>query len=296
MLAARGQRRVGRAELRWAVVFARRLWCIGVERTGLSLDTRFVPAAPGPARRSACLYVLAQGTFEVHGAAGQRFEAPSAFVLSDEHLEGAHGSRPFTFRATGRPYSALELHLPAEDLTVRSAALPVRVTLDPGTWEAARAVARLGDDDDLQRHLGELLGRLASADLVAPSAAEALRRGPPAAFVVLWRALRPMVERLYLTPTLQEVHEATGVSVRQLDRHIQDFVTSFAMVGEGWRPATRHLRLKLAILLLSAQGASVGDVARAVGYQSSDAMARAFRDAGLSAPSAVQEQLHAIGE
>ena len=71
-----------------------------------------------------------------------------------------------------------------------------------------------------------------------------------------------MIERLYLTPTLAEVEEATGVSLRQLDRHIQDFVSAFAVVGEGWRATTRHFRLKLAIVFLSAPGATVGEVAR----------------------------------
>jgi AraC-like DNA-binding protein len=276
-------------------VFAQRFWCIGLERTGLTLDTRFVPAAAGAARRTACLYLLVKGTIEVHGAADQHFEAPSAFVLSEEHLEGSRGSRPFTFQATGHPYSAVELHFPAEDLSVQPFALPVPVSLDAGTWEAARAVARLGDDDALRLGLTELLGRVTSAGLVAPSVAAELLRSPPEAFGLLWRAFRPMIERLYLTPTLQEVQDATGISVRQLDRHIQEFVTSFSVVGEGWRTTMHHLRLKLAILLLSARGATIGEVANAVGYRSTDAMARAFRDAGLSAPSIVQQQLQALG-
>jgi len=78
---------------------------------------------------------------------------------------------------------------------------------------------------------------------------------------------------------------------RQLDRYLQDFFETFTMVGGGWRAATVHLRIKLAVMFLSAEGVSVAEVARAVGYGSSDAMARAFRDAGLSAPTTLREAL-----
>ena len=75
-----------------------------------------------------------------------------------------------------------------------------------------------------------------------------------------------MIERLYLNPTLQEVGSASGLSTRQLDRYVKSFVTTFGLVGDRWRASTLHLRLKLAVLLLSADEASVADVASAVGY------------------------------
>jgi AraC-like DNA-binding protein len=51
----------------------------------------------------------------------------------------------------------------------------------------------------------------------------------------------------------------------------------------------RVLRLRAAVLLLSAPEATPSDVARTVGYGSLDAMGRAFRDAHLPAPSVVQQ-------
>jgi transcriptional regulator GlxA family with amidase domain len=84
---------------------------------------------------------------------------------------------------------------------------------------------------------------------------------------------------------------ATGLSVSQAEREVQRLVSLFGMVGPGLRNVTHHLRLKVAVLFLSADGVSVGDVAQAVGYGSVDAMARAFRLAGLAAPSVIQESL-----
>jgi transcriptional regulator GlxA family with amidase domain len=170
----------------------------------------------------------------------------------------------------------------------------MEIALDDRTWAAARAVARFGDEDaSFRSDVTALVEQIASVGLIVPAAAARTLDGAPPAFAVLWRALRPMIERLYLTPTLQEVGNATGISIRQVDRYIQDFVSSFALVGQGWRPATLHLRLKLATLLLSAEGATMAEVASAVGYRSADAMARAFRDAGMQPPTVVQEQIRA---
>ena len=57
----------------------------------------------------------------------------------------------------------------------------------------------------------------------------------------------------------------------------------------GFRDAMRVIRLRAAVLLLSAPDGTPSDVARIVGYGSLDAMGRAFRDAHLPAPSVVQE-------
>lgn len=49
------------------------------------------------------------------------------------------------------------------------------------------------------------------------------------------------------------------------------------------------MRLRAAVLWLSSPELTVSDVARIVGYQSTDAMSRAFRDAALPAASVVQD-------
>jgi transcriptional regulator GlxA family with amidase domain len=102
-----------------------------------------------------------------------------------------------------------------------------------------------------------------------------------------------MAEQLYLTPTLQEVGELTGLSTRMVERYVQEFVGDFGLAGGSWRASTRYLRLRLAAILLTAKGATVSEVALRVGYRSADAMARAFRDAGMLPPSDVQERARA---
>jgi AraC-like DNA-binding protein len=224
-----------------------------------------------------------------------RLEAPCVFVGSEEQLEGADGTRSMTFTARGSPFRAIELHVHDHDLTSRPGAFPRRLDVDPSVLRAAAEVARLTDQDDasLESSFVALLEHLAERGLLSRRISD-LPDGPISrSFSLLWGALRPMIERLYLNPTLQEVGQASKLSTRQLDRYIQRFVSSFGLVGERWRTTTLHLRLKLAIILLSADGASITDVANAVGYGSSDAMARMFRDAGLPAPALVQQQVRA---
>ena len=295
MLIARGHTHVGKSDLRWGFGFTRAVWCVAIRRTGLVLDTRLVPASRDDREGSVSLYLVVHGSFEVHGGdprSGQRFEGPAAFIVSEEGLEGARGERPFTFTAAGEPYAAIELHFRADDLTVSAEALPRPVELGSAVWEAAAAVTRIARDDAaFERDVATLFERIARTALASRSVARRIGDDVPRTFTVLWSAVRPMIERFYLTPTLKELGDGAGVSLRHIDRYIEEFATSFSVVGKGWRQTTRHLRLKMAVMLLSADDVSVAEVASAVGYRSSDAMSRAFRDAGLPPPREVQEDV-----
>lgn len=291
MYIARGAKHLNSADIAWTIGFSPRVWCLVVEHRGMVLDTRFVPAAADDDHKTHCISFLLHGTFAIHD--GPHYEAPCALVLRRRHIEGANGVRPFTFRAAGEPYAVVELHVRELDLAISIGDRPRRYDVDASVLEAARAVLNnAGHDDSMRTALSTLLAGASSNGLLRGPGAPTVH-APPRTFEALWRALRPMIERLYLTPTLQELGSGSGLSTRQIDRHVRSFVSTYSIVGEGWRAATLHLRLKLAIMLLSAADASVAEVADAVGYQSTDAMARAFRDAGLAAPSAVQEQLHA---
>ncbi len=141
--------------------------------------------------------------------------------------------------------------------------------------------------------IAELLEALSALSLVSAETAASATRPLAPPFRVLWRALRPMAERLELLPTIQQLSAAMGTTPREVDRYVRAFVSASGLVGAGWRPASLHLRLKLAVIMLSAEDASVAEVARVIGYGSADAMARAFRDAALPSPGAVRDALGA---
>jgi AraC-like DNA-binding protein len=295
MLVARGTLELRGAKLRWGVGFTARLWFLAVWRSGLAIDTRFIPPGRGAAKKSTCLYHLIRGVWETHPPAAASFDGPSAFLLAREHLDGGNGTRSLTYRAAGEPYASIEVHGSIDDLGTAGSP-PVPVALDARAWQSAEQVVALGLDDDqaLAARLSELVDRLRELGLVSADAHEAMTRPPSLVFRALWRAFRPLVESFSTSATLRDVSTATGLSERQASRNVESFFGRFAFPGKGWRPVLRVVRLKLAVLLLSAEHATVGDVADAVGYKSVTAMAKAFRDAKLAPPSEIQDLLRAV--
>jgi AraC-like DNA-binding protein len=296
MLVARGHLRIGRAEQRWSLCFAPRLWISIVQRSGLVLDTRFVAPATDEPPATTCLFLLQRGRWIFHDERGASLQSPSAFVITEEELEGGRGARPYTYAAVGDPYHAIEIHVGGGDLTRPAARAPAALDVPTSVWRSAEEVQQHAarDDASCRRVVGELLRGLGRAGLLRPRVVDHALQHDSRRHALLWAGVRPMIEKLYLTPTLQEVADRVGLSTRQVDRYVEGFVGAFGLVGERWRSSTLHLRLKLAVVLLSADEASVAEVAGAIGYSSSDAMARAFRDAGLPPPATVQRQVRGV--
>jgi AraC-like DNA-binding protein len=291
MLVARGETTVGEGSLRWTVLFGAKLWASIIERRRLVYDTRFVPASSAPPSDRPSLYLLIEG--EILEGASRVAVAPCALLVSDTHLDGANGQRPWCYRAPGEPFRLIELHLDPRETSLRPAARPAPLPLDRATWDAARRLYAARDEDGNIAHaLTDLTHALHAQSLVTQELVESTRRQAPTPFQVLWRGVAPIIARLHLRSTMSELSALTGTSSREVDRLVRAFVTSFGLVGDGWRDISRFWRLKLATLFLTADGATLADIARAVGYGSSDAMGRAFRDAGLPAPSIAQAEMH----
>jgi transcriptional regulator GlxA family with amidase domain len=112
----------------------------------------------------------------------------------------------------------------------------------------------------------------------------------PERFRRLWSAMQPLYATYGATTSLKQIASSLGMSMRQVGRDAKDLAAAFG-IGGGYRDALLVLRLRVAVLLLSAPDATVADVAKLVGYGSAIAMARAFRDAKLPAPSVIQTAL-----
>jgi AraC-like DNA-binding protein len=291
MLTARGHTSIGTGALRWGVALASRFSLLVVERSGLVFDSSLVPPAPEPMGRGVRLHVLLQGRWM--SSDGRTLEAPQSLVLSAEHGEGARGERPWSCRTEGAPYCAIELRFHGDDTSLRTGSTPEGVVLGAPVWDAAHRVAlasRTGTSD-MREAVRALLEVLASGSMVHSRVVRSARRAPEPGLQTVWRAFRPVIEALDLNPTVKQVCAVSGATPRELDRFVRELVVSCDLVGGSWRGVARQWRLKLAILLLSAEGASVGAVARRVGYGSTDAMARAFRDAALPPPRLVRQQV-----
>jgi AraC-like DNA-binding protein len=292
LLLARGHRQIGAASFRWAVVFTGAGWFQIFEIDGLVCDTRVFPPPEAPPKALACFELVVRGMFQGFGALEGTFSDRSALVMRHEHYQGADRRRSFAFRAEGTPLVIVEWQAPSE-IVESLPRLPVSIALDAEAWDAATRAGVLSQNDDqvLEDSIRALVQRLAAGGLVTKEGAAKALRDPPSPIARLWRALKPTIEHLALSVTASDLGTATDLSTSQVERAFRRWATAFALVGPGLRSVTHTLRMNTAVMFLSAEGASIADVALATGYGSPDALARAFRDAGLEPPTVVQKRL-----
>lgn len=275
VLVATSELSIGEARLRSALLVERAVRGTVIRREGLAFDTRFAAALAGKPEPVAHLYVVLEGRLVWDGGA---HAGPAAFVLADDEIERV-GPRSPTFRTDGPRVTVVQLRIARE-----LAPWPVGlghgpVALGDAAWAAARALIEQPTEP---RALAALMTALGVPIEIALEEPERLRR--------LWAVIEPLYAEYGATMSIKQIANALGLSMRQVGRDAKELASTFGL-GDGYRDALLMLRLRTAVVMLSAAEATVVEVARLVGYGSPIAMARAFRDAKLPAPSAVQAEL-----
>lgn len=287
MLVAASQRAFAGSGLRTAIFLERQLRAHLIARDRLVFDTRFSP--PGElAGRYAHVFVQLAGDFAWQGGT---HAGPVAFVLADTEFDRVTPGSP-TFRSWGAPGVIVEIRVRASAIggPIGLAHGPRPLTL--ATWDHYRAVgdAFVGGAtvEALAPQLRALLAALATAGVLAPDVVASVVEDEPERYRRLWAVMRPLYEDYATSASLKQIAVLARLSLRQLGRDLADLTRDFGMFGGGFRDTMRILRLRAAVLALSAPTATPSEVASFVGYGSLDAMGRAFRDAHLPAPSVVQ--------
>jgi AraC-like DNA-binding protein len=272
--------------MRSTLVLERALRGVVVRRENLAFDTKFGASAPGKLEKVGHLFLLVSGKLAT--SAGQVFDAPVGVLLADDEIERI-SPKAATFRTFGPNVDVIQLRFERSDLLVEPGLARGPLPL-AGCWDAARALfdgAPRGDAQSLIR----LLDTLVAAKVVHPHIPGTIQATESAAFVRLWDTLSPLYQTYGGTLSLKQIAAHLGLSLRQVGRDAKELTATFGF-GGGFRDMLLMLRLRVAVLLLSSD-ATVNDVAKVVGYGSPIAMARAFRDAKLPAPSVVQAELQA---
>jgi AraC-like DNA-binding protein len=287
VLSATSLRSFSSSTLRSTIFLERRFRVHLMSRDRLVYDSRFAPPAKKPSP-FVHLYASLRGTTMI--ASKPPLESSHALVLAETEFDRVLPESR-TFRSYGTPAEIVEMRLPAQDL-----ALPVGidhgpVVLPAAVWSAYHALAAQPSEALLQA----LIVQLAEARIVSEDLARSVVTQEPERYVRVWSVIEPLYRDLATGASLKQIAVLAGLSLRQLGRDLTDFTRDFGMFGAGFRDAMRILRLRAAVLLLSAPGGSPSEVARAVGYGSLDAMGRAFRDAQLPAPSVVQDAVRFPG-
>lgn len=281
MLSASSTREFNGSTLKSTVFLERKLRAHLVTRDRLLYDSAYAPPAK---RASSYVHLFAQlsGTFA--SSLGTATAAPCAYVLAEAEFDRVEPGST-TFRSFGAPAVVVELRLDARDLHRPVGIAHGALELPPAVWDAYHELAR----SQAEPALHALIARLGEAGVIARDLLASIVTEEPERYTRIWTTLKPFYSDLAMSTSLKQLAVIAKLSLRQLGRDLGDFTRDFGLFGGGFRDATRVLRLRAAVLLLSAPGATPSEVAKAVGYGSLDAMGRAFRDAKLPAPSVVQE-------
>jgi len=281
VLSATSTRTFNSSTLKSTIFLERKFRAHLVSRDRLLYDSAYAPPAK-KATPYVHLFAQLQGGFSIAGAPAT--QSPCAFVLAETEFDRVQpGSK--TFRSFGSPGEIVEIRLAASDLKKPVGIANGAIDLPPAVWDAYRELARTGAEDALH----QLIVRLGEHDITTRDLTDSIVQSEPERYTRIWTTLKPFYNDLAMSTSLKQIAVLAKLSLRQLGRDLGDFTRDFGLYGGGFRDATRILRLRAAVLFLSAPDGTPSEVAKAVGYGSLDAMGRAFRDARLPAPSVVQE-------
>jgi AraC-like DNA-binding protein len=281
VLSATSTRPFGRSTLRSTAFLERRFRAHVVVRDRLLFDSTYAPAAKKPSS-FVHLYAQLRGSFSIDG--GPVVTGPQAYTLAETEFDRMTPGAT-TFRSWGGPGVIIEIRVHESDLRAPVGLRHGPLTLPTRVWDAYAAL----ESEPTDAHLREVIVRLDEAQILSSDLTQSMVDEEPERFVRLWEVMRPLYEDLATSSSLKQIALVAKLSLRQLGRDLGDLTRTYGLFGAGFRDAMRVLRLRAAVLLLSAPGSTPSDVARAVGYGSLDAMGRAFRDARLPAPSIVQD-------
>lgn len=281
MLSATSTRTFNASTLSTTIFLERRFRAHLVRRDRLLYDSAYAPPAKKP---SSFVHVYASLRGDMQIASDPVRSGPHAYIMAETEFDRVTAGS-LTFRSSGAPSVICELRVPADDVRRPVGLAHGVIELPPAAWDAYYALEAAPSEAGVRG----VIGALGSAGVVARELADSIVDAEPERFTRLWSVLRPLYGDLATSASLKQIAVIAQLSLRQLGRDLGELTRLFGLYGGGFRDAMRVLRLRAAVLLLSAPGGTPSDVARAVGYGSLDAMGRAFRDAQLPAPSVVQD-------
>lgn len=253
-----------------------------VQTTGLVFDARF--AAPVEGRfATGHLFVLLDGWLTIGDAAP--IAGPVWFCASRGEFE-ARSPGALAFRLGGEPRRSLELTVDPDRLAVPVGLAHGAHPVSPALVAAARQLLDAEAGDRVAR-CREVVAVMVAEGRLAPAPLSAIDPGGQR----LLDALSRLYESHDTSAYAELVSSLTGRSIRQLSRDMAALARTSLLPGTTLRELFRVLRLRRAALLLSAPQLSIDAVAHAVGYGSTDALSRAFRDVGFPPPSEVRAAL-----
>ncbi|MFO0662940.1 MAG: hypothetical protein U0174_03260 [Polyangiaceae bacterium] len=256
-------------------------------RENLQFRSECTPAAATPSRPVTQLYALLEGELSVSfGARELSLEAPALVRLPESWAKGACGERTAMLETRGRRFRAVQITYRVPSSSYECLELPS--TLLGALTRYASAVL-----DEPREGFGaaperECLRALEVHGLLDRETIASADEGHDESMVRLWNAFRPLYAATDALPSLKALAGAMGLSRRHSSRLVAEFAQRYLLPPGGFQELFHDLRLALSSLLLSDRNLSVGEVASIVGYARQEALAGAYRRAGLPTPKEIR--------
>ena len=109
----------------------------------------------------------------------------------------------------------------------------------------------------------------------------------------LYRLVGEAGSTLDAHPTLTDLADSLGVTVRQARRDIRQLIHEYRQPYEGWRDYVATMRMEWTTQLLSVPGLRLSDIARIAGFRSDAALAHAFSMRDAMTPAAMGREIRA---
>ena len=277
--------------MRTVVMLDQRFRALLTDRDNLVVDSRFFAAAKRKKTAFVHLYFVRRGEMELRGV--PHHDTPAGFVFLDQEFDCINSATTKTFRSWGDRCTTLSIRIPAA-----VCAAPIGISrggfaLSPALRQVLDQLFAATSDRAVTKVMKLLFAQLAVDRIVTNDPNIFGPQEDPEEMVRLWSAIAPRYSAFAASTSIAQFRAMTGLSLRQLSRNLTAFVKRYGLYGDGYRDASRVLRLRGATLWLSAEGITTTDVAQLVGYSSLDAMNRALRDAKLPPPGEIRIALAA---
>ena len=289
MLIADGSWSRGDASLDSCVFFARGLRLHLMTTHALTFDSRFLCPFQPNGRDSVILIALIEGHAAFRESLGaKRTEfTHTVFRLRDDEYDRRHAQAPI-LRLGGARRRSIEIAMPADAIVMKARTAPT-----PDAFDAlAETMANRALSNEVRTQACvDLFAALHAEGFTSQPLADQAQEALPESVARVCQAMMSLYSRLDTGAYLELLANLAGISPRQATRDMVAFLATFPAPGRTFRELVKVLRIRRAAMLLSAPDVTVTSVARDVGYGGLDAMARAFRDAGLPSPSEVRAEL-----
>jgi len=211
-----------------------------------------------------------------------------AWLYAEDDFEGSLGQRRHGFCAHGDPFQSVAVHVQPEltAFRLRHDGRPEHLVAPRSVYDvceryldATRSGVPAAEWSSFARELADALktaGWLTpTVELTMPSESDAR----------ISDVLTQIIGRFDPSAQLAELADRSATTPRRVDRLLRSWIAEYGLPHESWRVMTHRWRLKMAVMLCSSRDYSVAEVAKVVGYTSTNAMTNAFATAGLPPPS-----------